>query len=117
MGKKKNKKNKKNKAIDNAKEVSIFEEMATETEKQTEEKPAEANKELLSIVERIENLESEKADLAVDIRDVYAEAKSAGFDVKVLRQVISLRKKTDADREQEESILATYLHAMGMDIN
>ena len=71
-------------------------------------------KQLKSFVERIERLEEEKAALAGDIREVYAEAKSVGFDTKVLRQVIRLRKQDLNERQEQEAILATYLHALGM---
>jgi uncharacterized protein (UPF0335 family) len=69
---------------------------------------------LKTIVERIERLEEEKAALASDIRDVYAEAKSNGFDVKALRSIIRIRKKNDQERIEEETVLATYMHALGM---
>jgi uncharacterized protein (UPF0335 family) len=69
---------------------------------------------LRSFVERVERLEEEKAALAGDIREVYAEAKGAGFDVKVLRQVVRLRKLDKADRQQQEALLETYLRALDM---
>lgn len=69
---------------------------------------------LRTIIERIERLEEEKAALAADIRDVYAEAKGAGFDVKVLRQIIRLRKLDQADRKEQEEILDLYLRALDM---
>lgn len=69
---------------------------------------------LKSIIERIERLEEEKAGLAADIRDVYAEAKGNGYDVTALRQIIKLRKKDAAEREEEENILDTYKRALGM---
>ncbi|MFZ4806688.1 MAG: DUF2312 domain-containing protein [Hyphomicrobiaceae bacterium] len=69
---------------------------------------------LRQMVEQIERLEEEKKALAGDIRDKYAEAKAVGFDVKVLRQVIRLRKKSQTDRQEEEAVLTTYLHALGM---
>ena len=69
---------------------------------------------LRSFVERIERLEEEKKGIADDIRDVYAEAKGNGFDTKILRRVISLRKKDSAERQEEEAILDLYLHALGM---
>ena len=71
-------------------------------------------KHLRAFIERIERLEEEKAALASDIKDVYAEAKAVGFDVKVMRQVIRLRKQEDHVRQENEAILATYLHALGM---
>lgn len=69
---------------------------------------------LKSIVARIEKLEEEKAGIASDIRDVYAEAKGNGFDVKILRQVIRLRKMDHADRDEQETLLAVYQRALGM---
>jgi uncharacterized protein (UPF0335 family) len=69
---------------------------------------------LKTIVERIERLEEEKAALSADIKGVYDEAKSNGFDVKALRAIIRIRKKDGEDRIQEEMILATYLHALDM---
>jgi uncharacterized protein (UPF0335 family) len=73
-----------------------------------------AHGQLKSIVERIERLEEEKKVIASDIKDVYAEAKANGFDTKILRKVISLRKKDAAEREEEESMLDVYLAALGM---
>jgi uncharacterized protein (UPF0335 family) len=69
---------------------------------------------LRSFVARIERLEEEKAALANDLREVYAEAKSNGFDVKALRAVIRIRKQDVGKRKEEEAVLATYLHALGM---
>jgi len=69
---------------------------------------------LRSFVERIERLEEERKALGGDLRDVYAEAKSAGFDVKVLRQVIRLRGKDQAELQEEETILDLYKRALGM---
>ena len=73
-----------------------------------------AHGQLKSIVERIERLEEEKKTIAGDIKEVYAEAKANGFDTKILRKVISLRKKDAAEREEEESVLDVYLAALGM---
>lgn len=67
-----------------------------------------------SIVERIERLEEEKVALAGDIKEVYAEAKSNGYDVKVLRQIVRIRKQDTAERQELEAILDLYLHALGM---
>jgi uncharacterized protein (UPF0335 family) len=69
---------------------------------------------LRSIVERIERLEEERKALSGDIRDIYAEAKSAGFDVKVLRQLIRIRRQEPADVEEQESLLDVYRRALGM---
>ncbi len=69
---------------------------------------------LRSIVERIERLEEEKKALADDIKEVYAEAKGNGFDTKILRKVISLRKRDRAELDEEETLLEVYLRALGM---
>src|ERR1700758_123008 len=69
---------------------------------------------LRSIIERIERLEEERKALASDIKDIYAEAKSAGFDVKVLRQLISLRRKEPAEVEEQDTLLDLYKRALGM---
>ncbi len=69
---------------------------------------------LRSFVERIERLEEEKAALAADIREVYSEAKGAGFDVKVLRQIVRLRKVDQSDRQQMEHLFDVYKSALGM---
>ncbi len=69
---------------------------------------------LKSIIERIERLEEERKALADDIRDVYAEAKSNGFDTKTLRSVVRLRSQDRAEREEQAALLDLYLHALGM---
>lgn len=69
---------------------------------------------LKSFVERIERLEEERAALSTDIREVYSEAKATGFDTKVMRQVVRLRKLDRADREESEEILDLYKQALGM---
>ena len=69
---------------------------------------------LKSFIERIERLEEEKAALAADIREVYSEAKAAGFDVRVLRQVVKLRKMDASDRSEMEAVLETYMRALDM---
>ncbi len=69
---------------------------------------------LRSLVERIERLEEERRALTADIRDVYAEAKSAGFDVKVMRQIIRLRRQDAAEVQEQESLLDLYKRALGM---
>lgn len=69
---------------------------------------------LRSIVERVERLEEERKSLANDIKDIFAEAKSAGFDVKVLRQVIALRRKEPAEVEEQQTLLDLYCRALGM---
>jgi uncharacterized protein (UPF0335 family) len=69
---------------------------------------------LRSLIERIERLEEERKALGSDIRDIYAEAKSAGFDVKVMRQLIRIRKQEPKDVEEQESLLDVYRRALGM---
>ncbi|SDR32244.1 DUF2312 domain-containing protein [Pseudovibrio sp. Tun.PSC04-5.I4] len=69
---------------------------------------------LRAFIERVERLEEEKKVIADDIKDVYAEAKGNGFDVKVMRKIVSLRKRKPHEREEEEAILDLYLHALGM---
>ncbi|HLY55396.1 MAG TPA: DUF2312 domain-containing protein [Stellaceae bacterium] len=69
---------------------------------------------LRAIVERIERLEEEKKALAEDIREVYAEAKGNGFDTKIIRKIIGLRKRDRAELDEEETILELYLRALGM---
>jgi uncharacterized protein (UPF0335 family) len=73
-----------------------------------------AQKQLRQLVEQIERLEEEKKAIAGDIRDKYLEGKGLGFDPKALRKVVSLRKKSQTDRQEEEAILAVYMHALGM---
>jgi uncharacterized protein (UPF0335 family) len=69
---------------------------------------------LKSLVERVERLEEEKKAIAADIKEVYAEAKANGFDVKILRKVIAIRKKDAAQRAEEEALVETYMAALGM---
>ena len=73
-----------------------------------------AQGQLKSLIERIERLEEEKKALAGDIKEVYAEAKANGFDTKIMRKVISLRKKDRTEREEEEAMILLYLNALGM---
>lgn len=69
---------------------------------------------LRAFIERIERLEEEKKAIADDIKEVYAEAKGNGFDTKVMRQVIRIRKQDRNERLEQEAILDTYMHALGM---
>ena len=69
---------------------------------------------LRSLIERIERLEEERKALGNDIKDIFAEAKSAGFDVKVMRQIIRIRKQEPAEVEEQESLLDVYRRALGM---
>ena len=85
-----------------------------ETHPQTQETGGVTGKRLLSFLERIERLEEEKAALAEDIKEVYAEAKGTGFDVKTMRKIISLRKMDTEKRRESEELLDLYKSAVGM---
>ena len=74
---------------------------------------ATAQTRLKTIIERIEHLEEEKAVIATDIKEVFAEAKGEGFDVKILRKVIRIRKQDKAKRQEEEALVDLYLSAIG----
>ncbi|MBL4785056.1 MAG: DUF2312 domain-containing protein [Cohaesibacteraceae bacterium] len=69
---------------------------------------------LRSVVERIERLEEEKKAISDDIKDVYGEAKSNGYDTKTLRSIVRIRKQDDNERQEQEALLDLYLHALGM---
>ncbi|MBS0994744.1 DUF2312 domain-containing protein [Gluconobacter cerinus] len=69
---------------------------------------------LRSLIERVERLEEERKALAGDIKDIFSEAKSAGFDVKVIKQIIRLRKQEPAEVEEQETLLDIYRRALGM---
>jgi len=73
-----------------------------------------AKDQLLAVLERVERLEEEKASIADDIKEVYAEAKGNGYDTKTIRKIVSMRKKNAAERAEEDAILETYLNALGM---
>ena len=73
-----------------------------------------AKDQLKAFVERIERLEEDKAAVANDLKEVFAEAKGNGFDTKVLRKIISLRKRDYAERQEEDAILELYMQALGM---
>lgn len=73
-----------------------------------------AGERLKSFIERLERLEEEKAGIANDIKEVYAESKGSGFDVKILRKLIQLRKMDQALREEQETLLDVYMRAIGM---
>ena len=81
-----------------------------------QEQPAArfAKDHLKAFIERIERLEEEKKTISDDVRDVYAEAKANGFDVKALRTIVRLRKQDENERKEQEAILDTYMHALGM---
>jgi uncharacterized protein (UPF0335 family) len=69
---------------------------------------------LKAFIERIERLEEEKAGIAGDIREIYAEAKGNGFDTKAMRKILAMRKKDFSERQEEEAILELYMQALGM---
>jgi len=81
-----------------------------------QEQPAArfAKDHLKAFIERSERLEEDKKVIADDVRDVYAEAKANGFDVKALRTIVRLRKQDEDERKEQEAILETYMHALGM---
>jgi uncharacterized protein (UPF0335 family) len=69
---------------------------------------------LRTIIERVEKLEEEKAAIGADIRDVFAEAKGNGFDVKAIKQILKIRRMSDNEREEQQAVLETYMGALGM---
>lgn len=73
-----------------------------------------AQDQLRAFIERIERLEEEKAAIAGDIKEVYAEAKGNGFDTKVLRKIVSIRKQDQSERMEQEALLELYMAALGM---
>jgi uncharacterized protein (UPF0335 family) len=73
-----------------------------------------AKDQLASIIERIERLEEDRKTISDDVRDVYAEAKGNGYDVKALRTIVRIRKQDPSDRAEAETILETYMQALGM---
>jgi len=81
--------------------------------KKTKAGPISADR-LKSFVERIEKLEEERKAIGGDIRDIYSEAKGVGYDVRTMRRIVSLRRMDAAQREEEETLLDTYKHALGM---
>ncbi len=81
--------------------------------KKTKAGPVSAER-LKSFVDRIEKLEEERKAIGDDVRDVYSEAKGVGYDVKTMRKIVSLRKMDAADRAEQETLLDTYKHALGM---
>jgi uncharacterized protein (UPF0335 family) len=89
---------------------------ATAAATATKEEPATrfAKDQLKAFIERIERLEEEKKAIADDIRDVYAEAKANGYDAKAMRTIVRLRKQEPDERKEQETILETYMHALGM---
>lgn len=75
---------------------------------------ASSQSQLRQFIEQIERLEEEKKALSADIRDKFLEAKAIGFDPKIMKKVISLRKRSSSERQEEDLVLETYLHALGM---
>lgn len=108
-------------AIDDDDELNIDDDAATSDRKPRPNSKSSgsdahgvARDQLRAFVERIERLEEEKKTVADDIKDVYGEAKGMGFDTKILKKLVALRKKDDQERMEEEMILDTYMHALGM---
>ena len=75
-----------------------------------------SEEQLRLLIERVEHMEQEKKGVSEDIRDVYSEAKAFGFDAKIMRQIVRLRKMSKDDRAEMEAILETYKKALGMDL-
>lgn len=75
---------------------------------------ASSQKELKRLVGQIERLDEERKALCGDIKDKFTEAKGLGFDAKILRKVLALRKKSQTDRDEEEALIAVYMHGLGM---
>jgi uncharacterized protein (UPF0335 family) len=73
-----------------------------------------AHGQLKSFIERIERLEEEKKALTADIKEVYGEAKATGFDTKIMRKIVTMRKKDSAERREEQAMLDLYMGAIGM---
>ena len=88
--------------------------MATAAAAKEEPATRFAKEQLRAIIERIERLEEEKKTISEDIRDVFAEAKGNGYDVKALRTIVRMRKQDANERQEQETILETYMQALGM---
>ncbi len=88
--------------------------MATAAAAKEEPATRFAKDQLKAIIERIERLEEEKKTISEDIRDVFAEAKGNGYDVKALRTIVRMRKQDANERQEQETILETYMQALGM---
>ncbi len=73
-----------------------------------------AKEQLRSIIERVENRETAKKEIGDEIKDIFTEAKGNGFDVKALRTIVRIRKQSPEDRANQEAVLETYMHALGM---
>lgn len=72
-----------------------------------------AGERLIRFIERVERLEEEKSILSIDIKEIYSEAKAEGYDIKIIRQIVQLRKKSITERQEQEAILEMYLAAIG----
>jgi uncharacterized protein (UPF0335 family) len=73
-----------------------------------------SKEQLKTIIERIEHMEEEKKTISDDVREIYVEAKGNGYDVKAIRAIVRMRKQDANERQEAETILETYMHAMGM---
>lgn len=74
----------------------------------------ETKNQLMSFIERIERMEEEKAAVATDIKEIYSEAKNTGFETKIIRKIVSLRRKSKEERQEEEALLESYMSSIGM---
>lgn len=74
----------------------------------------ETKSQLLAFIDRIERLEEDKAAVSTDIKEVYAEAKTTGFETKIIRKIISIRRKSKEERQEEEALLDLYMSSIGM---
>lgn len=99
---------------DGAQDFSPSPEMAATAQDDAPSSTAVAAGRLRSIIERVERLEEEKKEVADQIKEVMAEAKSDGLDTKTIRKIITLRKKKPEERSEEEAMLELYMHALGM---
>jgi uncharacterized protein (UPF0335 family) len=77
--------------------------------------PTVESKQLLAFIERVERLEEDKKQTSEDIKDIYAEAKGSGFDVKIMRKVVAIRKQDRDKRREEEELLSLYMSAIGLE--
>jgi len=96
--------------------IKPFPKRAADDDSEDSKPPMDVSgKRLKSLIERVERLEQEKADLAADIKDIYAEAKAVGYDVKIVRRIVRLRKMDEQKRREEDEILELYKSALGME--
>jgi len=73
-----------------------------------------AGEKLMSLIQRIERLEEDRANIGADVREIYREAKGIGFEPKIIRQLVKMRKMEASDRQEEEALIESYMAAIGM---